>query len=157
MLTLFAGLPTLPANWQAHPPRSCCKGVRPMRSRCHARTDACTRWLPRHVGTRRRCLRAVSILLFAFGVAAFLLSAVSPEDDDVQQEFVQPKSPHYQRIKQSGKTHVTQVRGKRTLASACLLLPSVSLDRESQAYAGTAPASVAIFVSASGERSPPRS
>jgi hypothetical protein len=154
-LPLLSDLPfALPANRPGiHRLCTSCKGVCPMRSRCHARI---TRWLPRH-RRRRRCLRVVLMFPFMVGVAAFVFSAVSPDDDDIQQEFVQQKSAHCSRInKQISKTRVTHLRGKRKIASALLLISSVFPRREWQPSVVTAAStSVAIFASVRRDRSPP--
>jgi len=104
-----------------------------------------------------RCLRAVCILLFTLGLAAFVFSVVSPDDDDIQQEFAQQRSSHCSRIARIGNAPITQP-GNRKIASTVLLISSVSLHSEWRAsVVADEGSSVAIFAAASGERSPPLS
>jgi hypothetical protein len=104
-----------------------------------------------------RCLRAFRILLFTLGVMALVFSVVSPDDDDIQQEFVQQRSSHCSRIVRIGNARITQP-GNRKIASTVLLISFVSLHSEWQASAvAEETASVAIFAAAGGERSPPLS
>jgi hypothetical protein len=101
-------------------------------------------------------LDVLCVLLCTAGIAAFVSSATSPDDDDFQQEFIQQKSSHYQRIKQSGKVRVGYLPSNRNIASAFLLTPSPSLDEQREFWIATkASTRVAIAARTSGQRSPP--
>jgi hypothetical protein len=107
-------------------------------------------------GSIRRLLDVLCVLLFTAGIAAFVSSAVSPDDDDIQQEFTHRKSSNYQRIKQSGKARVAHLSGNRKIASAFLLIASPSIDKQREFWiAPEASTCVAILPDTSGQRSPP--
>jgi len=72
---------------------------------------------PRHLG--HHC--ALLGLLFAFGVLAFLFSAVSPDDDDIQQQFVQGNKAK-QFVLATSKS-VPNIRGFRINRVPSALLP----------------------------------
>jgi hypothetical protein len=91
------------------------------------------------------------------GVAAFVFSAVSPGDDDIQQKFGQQRF-RYSRITRIGKARPTHVASNSKIACAVLLVPSVSLHQEwKTSVVVDLSASVPILATASGERSPPLS
>jgi hypothetical protein len=131
-----------------HSPIDCCPTTQ------SSRTDKEKRSLPTPVGGR--CLDALRLLLFTAGVASFIFSAVSPYDDDIQQEFAQRRF-HYSDIIRIAKARPSHLAGNRKIASAVLLASHVSLHQEWELQVmvelnGTG----AISVRALGQRSPPR-
>jgi hypothetical protein len=116
-----------------------------------------TRWMPHGFGYGCPVLCAIGVLLFWVGVAGFVFSAVSPYDDDIQQEFFQQKSDHSQ-IKRIGNSGNTHVRSKGKIVSALLLIPSIAVHHEGRSSV-MAEASVCVGATFSVDRgrSPPRS
>jgi len=122
------------------------------------RIDACTYSLRVHGGYIRRSLRAVRVLLVLVGVAAFALSAVSPDDDDIQQEFFQQQRFRCSRIARVGTARTNHLSSNRKLTSAVLVVPSPSIHQEHEpSTVGESNAFVTMVTSACGMRSPPLS
>jgi hypothetical protein len=137
------------------PPLTDCQSAPPWGS--------CIRRCPKDQSTRLlahgvccgRLFRAARILLFTIGVAAFVFSAISPDDDDIQQEFLQPGS-YYPRIAQIGKPSPTHIRGNRKITSALVLARCVSPHQEWEAsFVVDLSGSVPILAPVGGQRSPP--
>ena len=120
-----------------------------------ARIPRGTRWLSRRIWCGRRYLGAVSVLLFMLGAAAFVFSAVSPDDDDIQQEFAQQRF-HYSLITRIAKTRPSHLPCNRKIASAALLAPSVSLHQEWEELVVVELSTSAVALAPiRGQRSPP--
>ena len=81
-------------------------------------------------------------LIGALGVLAFIFSAVSPDDDDIQQEFVQ-----------SSKSKQFVLANYKTVSNLCTFL----INTVSSAIRVSIPDkfSARIFTSRTGDRSPP--
>jgi len=99
------------------------------------------------------CLFPVVLVL---GVLALVSSAVSPLDDDIQQVLVE-KNPRCSRLVpgSSGPTHLQRnLRVKVAVLSASHAAPHRELAALVSAAESSA-AHIAVFVTTSGERSPP--
>jgi hypothetical protein len=81
----------------------------------------------------RQSLSAFCVLLFTLGVAAFVFSAISPDDDDVQQEFVQQKSSHSARIQDCSTTPTVPLSRSSRLAYLRSMTTPALLNRYVQA------------------------
>ena|ERR1700756_5546047 len=80
-----------------------------------------------HKSTVRRCehartARCAALMLFSLlGVLAFLFSAVSPEDDDLQQEFVQVSKARRTLVRECKSIPAIEVQGKNRIAPVAVL------------------------------------
>jgi hypothetical protein len=96
-------------------------------------------------------------LLGAFGVLALVFSAVSPEDDDIQQEFVQGNKPEQRVLANYKATREVRNSGPSTVLPARLAQPRPTIRRAvvgrvlsvDEKILGT------IVGSRTGDRSPP--
>ena len=69
-----------------------------------------------------RTARYAALALFSLlGVLAFLFSAVSPEDDDLQQEFVQVSKARRTLVRDWKSIPTIEVQGKNRVASVAVL------------------------------------
>ncbi len=106
---------------------------------------------------RRRYCCARRGLIGAIGVLAFLFSAVSPGDDDIQQEFVQGNKPKQRVLANYKATCELRTFGTSTVPPALVTLPRPTIQRAvvgrvlsvDEKILGT------IVSSRTGDRSPP--
>ena len=96
-------------------------------------------------------------MIAAIGVLAFFFSAVSPNDDDIQQEFIQGNKPKQVSVSNHKNGHETPKlgAGRTHLAFASRHSLQVFAGFMRSDFAGDEAASLTRFVSQSIGRAPP--
>jgi hypothetical protein len=142
-------------RWE-HRAYSSAGGLRVMKSRVTVRgsgedSSRCLSEPPAHACRANSLLPALVFL----GVLAFVFSAVSPADDDIQQALFH-KKPHCSRLA-PGSSCVTRLPRNHGMQPAVLLASHSVPNRDlaSTIWVGELHAHVELIASTNGERSPP--
>jgi hypothetical protein len=106
---------------------------------------------------RRRYYCARWGLIGAIGILAFLFSAVSPDDDDIQQESVQGNKPKQLVLANYKATRAVDTFGTSTVRSALVTQPRPTIRRAVVGRVLSVDESIlgTIVSSRIGDRSPP--
>jgi hypothetical protein len=103
---------------------------------------------------RRHCYTRL-VLIGAFGVLAFIFSAISPEDDDIQQEFIQGNEQKYSAVADYKAGHPIRIFGRHIMRPLLLLRSLPKCARADILSLQHDNIEATTFSSRTGDRSPP--